>query len=126
MKYNSFIILILILFIIVTLQVYLLFFVFYVSKAKDEIKSNTVKNLKNFYLLLINDVSHFLYNNNIERLDNYIKKISKSINKKITIVNSYGVAIIDSEENPKFIDNYSFEEINELIKKKRENNNKYI
>jgi|YNPMSStandDraft_2_1061718.scaffolds.fasta_scaffold03287_2 two-component system phosphate regulon sensor histidine kinase PhoR len=78
----------------------------------------TYRNVSNQYvksitdnLFKINSTLHFAVlnhfeNNNLDRLDNYVKKLGKKIRVRITIVDSLGNVIADSERDPKTMENH--------------------
>jgi len=78
----------------------------------------TYRNVSNQYvksitdnLFKINSSLHFAVlnhfeNNNLDRLDNYVKKLGKKIRVRITIVDSLGNVIADSERDPKTMENH--------------------
>lgn len=78
----------------------------------------TYRNVSNQYVKSITDnlfkintslnfavLEHF-ETNNLDKLDSYIKKLGKEINIRITIIDSLGNVIADSEHNPLTMENH--------------------
>lgn len=78
----------------------------------------TYKNVSNQYVRTITDnlfklnttlqsqILFYFKNNQVEELDEYVKKLGKQINTRITIVDSTGKVLADSEHDPRVMENH--------------------
>jgi len=106
LRSKSFIIFILFLFVIITLIYYLSLFFFYMPKLRKDNINITINDLKNFTELIKYHITNELYNNNYQKLDSYLKDVSKNMNIRVTLIDINGKVISDSYENPEFMDTH--------------------
>ncbi|MEK6645594.1 MAG: ATP-binding protein [Candidatus Firestonebacteria bacterium] len=92
------------LFIIIALSSLIILFSFSTLKNHD-INSST-DNLKNLGTTLSLQVAPLLEKNEYQKLDALVKKLGNEIKTRITIINSDGVVLADSEHSPKSMENH--------------------
>lgn len=63
-------------------------------------------NLKNMTLLLRPKITDFFRNQRFKEMDDYVKSFKHSVNMRITVMDSGGVVIADSEKDPRTMENH--------------------
>lgn len=97
---------------------FLLLFVFIQILALIGLSLYFIYNERNFYLdqlednlvhqgkLIINNQKLDIINRKPEDLDNWIKELGRIINKRITVIDKYGLVLADSAHDPDKMDNH--------------------
>ena len=63
-------------------------------------------NLKNMTLLLRPEITDFFRTRKLKEMDNYVKSFKHSVNMRITVMDSDGLVIADSEKDPRVMENH--------------------
>jgi NifB/MoaA-like Fe-S oxidoreductase len=83
----------------------LIFIFFFKKLEKDSIDKNA-ENLNNFCILMEEKVSGYMINNEVVELQDFIKGKSLNLKSRITVIDTSGKVIADTEEKPDFMDNH--------------------
>lgn len=74
------------------------------------VKSSYIKeiedHIEDIAISLIPSVRNFYENREFKALDKFVKKIGKEVNLRITVIDTYGEVIADSEKDPEFMENH--------------------
>ncbi|HOL05020.1 MAG TPA: ATP-binding protein [Syntrophorhabdaceae bacterium] len=63
-------------------------------------------NLKNMTLLLRPEITDFFRTRKLKEMDNYVKSFKHNVNMRITVMDSDGLVIADSEKDPRVMENH--------------------
>ena len=75
--------------------------------------------LSNIGNSITSDISHMLKNDEIDRIDPFIKELGRKINTRLTVIRPDGKVMADSEKDPAAMDNHRYrEEIDEVFRGK--------
>jgi two-component system, OmpR family, phosphate regulon sensor histidine kinase PhoR len=89
------------------ISLFILFiFVFSSSTLKSVYIHNLTNELKDLCQTLKPQILYFLSKNDVKGLNNYIKDLDIEIQKRITIVDTNGIVLADSEKDPLSMDNH--------------------
>lgn len=83
----------------------LILFFSYQTIRQDYI-NNYINYLKNLNITLHNQIIEHIGTDSHDQLDLYIKKIGKRINTRITVVDTLGKVVADSDKDPKLMENH--------------------
>lgn len=105
--------------IIVLFTSLILYFTF--KTTREHYIESFAKDLKSLNFALIKSHKQFILNNEIDELRTYVNELGNSINVRITVIDSVGVVLADSEFDPTMMENHlSRPEIQKALKGDRE------
>jgi two-component system phosphate regulon sensor histidine kinase PhoR len=84
----------------------ILILVFTFKTIKDYYIDTLCDNLNNIAIILHSEIITFLKDNKSHELDNFVKNIAKQINIRITVIDTHGMVVVDSENIPSLMENY--------------------
>jgi len=108
LKNKSFIIKILLFFILTAAVFLTLIFLFFFDRLKNESIKNVKTSLENYSGLLEDEMKILLQKKDIKGLENYIKNKAKSLNIRVTYIETNGNVITDTNEEPSFMENHFY------------------
>lgn len=90
---------------LISTLIFILFYIFFVQILHNKILSNEEKNLKVFAYKIYNEVEEESVKPNKEFIEK-LKEVDRYTGIRITFINVDGSVIIDTRENPKFMENH--------------------
>ncbi len=74
------------------------------------------QNLGKISRSLTGEIKTFILNNELQKIDDYVKKMGEQINTRLTVIAPQGWVLGDSEEDPESMDNHRYrEEISQAL-----------
>ena len=83
-----------------------LIFVFSFKTIRNYYIETLASHLKNLGMTIEKEVKPLMVENNFKQMDAFVKKLGKEIHTRITIIDTDGVVLADSEKHPELMENH--------------------